>query len=53
MDKDYMHLKSLATHTVSLLFLPPSTLREVLVNIKKEMAQHPCLALHNDPNEHM
>ena len=43
-----MYLESLATHAVTHLLLLPSTLREVLVNIKKGMAQHPNLALLHD-----
>ena len=40
MDKVHMYLDYLATHTVSPLLLLPSTLRKVLVNIKKGMTAY-------------
>ena len=49
-DKMFTYLETLATHTISALLLPHSTLREVLENIKRGMAQHPHLALCDDPD---
>ena len=40
-DKINTDLEMQATHTVPLLLLPQSTLKEVLENIKRGMAQHP------------
>ena len=50
-DKMYAYLDTLVTHTVFPLLLPPSILREMLDNIERGMAQHPHLALPNDPNQ--
>ena len=50
-DKIYMYLKILATHTISLLLLHPFTLREVLEDVNKDMAQNPWSALPNYPDE--
>ena len=47
----YTYFEMLAIHTMSSLLLPPSTLRELLKNIKRGVAQHPQLALPNDPNK--
>ena len=44
-DKIYVYLDTLVTHTMSPLSLIPSTIREILENIKRGMAQHPWLAL--------
>ena len=43
------YLDTLVTYTVSYLLLPPLNPREVLENIKRGMAQHPQVALPNDP----
>ena len=50
-DKIYTYLETLATHTVSSLLLHPSTLREILENIKRGMAQCPQLPSPNDLNQ--
>ena len=50
-DKIYTYLESLVTHTVSPLLISPLTLMESLENFKGGMAQHPQLALPNDPNQ--
>ena len=51
-DKIYMYLVMLLTHTVSALLCAPSNLREVLENIRKGMVHYPWLALPSDSNEH-
>ena len=50
-DKIDTYLDILATHTVSPQLLPPSTLQEIMENIKRGMAQYPQLALPNDHNQ--
>ena len=40
---------NLTIHTITPLLLPPSTLREMLENIKRGFAQHSHSALPNDP----
>ena len=50
-DKINTYLETVATHTISPLVLPPSMLIQVLENMKRGMAQHPHLALLNDPGK--
>ena len=45
------YLEMIATHTMSPLLHPPSTLREVLENIKRGIAEYSWLVIPNDLNE--
>ena len=42
---EYMHI--LASHKVNPLIVPPSDLRNILLDVKNEIYSHPRLALHD------
>ena len=50
-DKIYEYLRTMASHEVNPLVLPPESLRKVLKSIKEEMRQNPRLELPYDPDE--
>ena len=50
-DKFYEYLRTMASHEVNPLVLPPESLRKVLKSIKEEMRQNPRLELPYDPDE--
>ena len=50
-DKIYEYLRTMASHEVNQLVLPPESLRKVLKSIKEEMRQNPRLELPYDPDE--
>ena len=50
-DKIYEYLRTMASHEVNPLVLPPESLRKVLKSIKEEMKQNPRLELPYDPDE--
>ena len=47
-DKIYEYLRTMASHEVNPLVLPPEALRKVLQSIKEEMRQNPRLQLPYD-----
>ena len=49
-DKIYEYLRTMASHEVNPLVLPPEALRKVLQSIKEEMRQNPRLQLPYDPD---
>ena len=51
MSMEVTYLDTLVTHIVLSLLLPPSTLREILENIRRGIATYPCLAFPNGPNQ--
>ena len=50
-DKIYEYLRTMASHEVNPLVLPPESLRQVLKSIQEEMRQNPRLALPYDPDQ--
>ena len=50
-DIIYTYLETLAMHTVSPLLFPFLTFREILENVKRNMAEHSYLAMPNDPSQ--
>ena len=50
-DKIYEYLRTMASHEVNPLVLPPESLRQVLRSIKEEMKQNPRLELPYDPDQ--
>ena len=50
-DKIYEYLRTMASHDINPLMLPPESLRKVLKSIKEEMRQNPRLELPYDPDE--
>ena len=50
-NKNYTYLDTLVTQKVSPLLLPPQLLEKFWKNSKRGMAQHPWLALPNNPNK--
>ena len=50
-DKIYEYLRTMASHEVNPLVLPPKSLRQVLKSIKEEMKQNPRLTLAYDPDQ--
>ena len=50
-DKIYEYLRTMASHEVNPLVLPPESLRKVLKSIQEEMRQNPRLALPYDPDQ--